>query len=184
MTDQTTTPVTEIEIGHPMVSVGDALRDIASTHHYATIGGWDLKALAASADELQAKAIANGRTAAEKTRELIELQARTPLPVFMVAPEVLERFDRLAVAFEGIAAAILPDDAGVVAAVYCGAPIWRRDAHDREPYLCTRLEGHEPGHVARAEDGTVLACQLGRPAEAEGFVCPACGESATAEVRP
>lgn len=98
------------------------------------------------------------------------------VPVWTVAPELLERLDRLVAAFEGFTAAILPYDADTVAIAYCGAPIFHRGARvDAVPLVCTRLVGHGPGHVAHDEDGNVIVCELGRPPEAEGFICPACG---------
>ncbi|MEU4386787.1 hypothetical protein [Promicromonospora sp. NPDC023805] len=105
----------------------------------------------------------------------------TPLPpVILVQPEIIAALDRLAVSIEGLTAAIVPDDdGGAVEAEYCGAPIFYRGRRaDAFPLVCTRFAGHDPGHVARDTDGTVIVCQLGRPPAAPiGFVCPACGET-------
>lgn len=104
-------------------------------------------------------------------------------PVILVQPEVIAALDRLAVSIEGLTAAIVPDDAGAVEAEYCGAPIFYRGRRaDAFPLVCTRFAGHEPGHVARDTDGTVIVCELGRPPEAEGFICPACGADYSTEV--
>lgn len=102
-------------------------------------------------------------------------------PVILVQPEVIAALDRLAVSIEGLTAAIVPDG-DALEVEYCGAAIWQR-GDNGVPLLCTRPPGHDPGHVARDEDGNVIMCQLGRPPEGEGFVCPACGEGATTEVR-
>lgn len=105
------------------------------------------------------------------------------VPTWTVAPELLERLDRLVAAFESFAAAIQPDGADTipmpVEMQYCGAPIFHRGARvDALPLVCTRLVGHDPGHVAHDQDGTVIVCELGRPGDTTGFVCPACGEGA------
>lgn len=97
-----------------------------------------------------------------------------------VSPEFLERLDRLAAAFEDFTAAILPVEVSVETP--CGLPIFQtgRPA-DAVPVVCTRPAGHAPGHVAHDEDGNVIVCQLGRPpVTPEGWICPACGETAEA----
>ena len=101
-------------------------------------------------------------------------------PVILVQPEVIAALDRIATAFEAVAAAVTPADDQVQAEL-CGAAIWRPgDTGAGLPLVCTRPAGHDlNGHVARDEDGNVIACTLGRPANpAEGWVCPACGEGA------
>ncbi|MFI6428486.1 hypothetical protein [Promicromonospora sp. NPDC050880] len=96
-----------------------------------------------------------------------------------VAPEILAALDRIAAAFESVAAILAPaerpaeddDDR-------CWASIWTGRAAG-VPQVCTRPAGHGPGHVARDEDGNVLACTLGIPPTVpEGWVCPACGQGA------
>lgn len=96
--------------------------------------------------------------------------------IVTLAPEVLATLDRIATAFETIAAALVPDD-GAVEARYCGVPLAINSRRvDAVPLVCTRFAGHEPGHVARDEDGVMLACETctGRSRETTGMVCQTC----------
>lgn len=114
-------------------------------------------------------------------------------PVILVQPEIIAALNRIAAAFEGVAAAIVPDetDAEVIPmpAVHaaCRAPVYHRG--DPAAYLCSRPLEHaaaeyDAGHVAEV-DGKVLACSTCTEFNRRtvDMVCETCGtDYAKAEV--
>lgn len=96
----------------------------------------------------------------------------TPLPpVILVQPEIIAALNRIAAAFEDVAAAIAPDDEPIA---QCRAEV-HRQGHPK-PYRCTRSDGHDGAHLARV-DGVLLACEMctGDSRRTVGMVCQTCG---------
>ena len=99
-------------------------------------------------------------------------------PVIFVQPEIIAALDRIATAFEQTATALAgraPVD--VMMPVMCGEDVYRRDSFGLHHHVCTLMEGHEPGHVARNSLGDLLACETctGFKRETTGLVCQTCG---------